>query len=215
MTDSAEQPLKLTPNELLAKHGPAGWLVRKLQAYALLGWILFGVTLTLHFVTVLIGTIAPRPIVAVDASGRVLGTLEYLSPTTRSDQDILAASMRFADNYLSLNSATIFNDYAAAMNMMGPDLLKATEQALHHDTYLARIAASHTHSWIDWAEADAAPRILSRHGLDALVRLRGTLFVEGPGGQVQKPFDMALDTRTVARNSFNTAGIEILARRDN
>ena len=214
MTDSADEPLKITANELLAKHGPAGWLVRRLQTYALLGWILFGVTLTLHFVTVLVGTIAPRPIVAVDASGRVLGTLEYLSPTTRTDQDILAASMRFADDYLSLNSATIFNDYAAAMNMMAPPLLKATEEALHHDTYLARVAASHTHSWIEWADGDAAPRILSRHGLDAQVRLRGTLFVEGPGGQVQKPFDMTLDTRAVARNSFNTAGLEILARRD-
>ncbi len=215
MTDTVDEPQKLKPNELLAKHGTAGWLVRQLQAYALLGWILFGVTLSLHFLTVLISTMSPRPIVAVDASGRVLGTLEYLSPTTRSDQDILDASERFADNYLSLNSATIFNDYAVAMNMMGPDLLKATEQALHHDTYLARVAASHTHSWIEWADGDAAPRLLNRQGLDAQVRLRGTLFVEGPGGAVQKPFDMTLDTRAVARNSFNTAGVEILSRRDN
>ena len=215
MTDRVDEPLKLTPNELLAKHGPAGWLVRRLQAYALLGWILFGVTLTLHFGTILVGTLSPRPIVAVDASGRVLGTLEYLSPTSRSNEDILAASMRFADDYLSLNSATIFNDYAAAMNMMAPNLLHATEQALHHDDYLARVAASRTHSWIEWATADAAPRVLNRHGLNAEVRLRGTLYVDGPGGEVQKPFDMTLETRAVARNSFNTAGIEILARRDN
>jgi len=215
VTDTTPEPLKLKANELLAKHGPAGWLVRKLQAYALLGWILFGVTLTLHFLTVLIGTMSPRPVVAVDASGKVLGTLEYLSPTTRSDQDILDASERFTDNYLSLNSATIFNDYAAAMNMMAPPLLQATEQALHHDTYLARVAASHTHSWIEWAQGDAAPRILSRHHREAQVRLRGTLYVEGPGGQVQKPFDLTLDTRAVARNSFNTAGLEIVARRDN
>ena len=215
MTDGTEEPLKLTPNELLAKHGPAGWLVRRLQAYALLGWILFGVKLALHFALILVSTLSPRPIVAVDASGRVLGTLEYLSPTSRSDADILAASMRFADDYLSLNSATIFNDYAAAMNMMAPDLLHATEQALHQDDYLARVAASRTRSWIEWAPADAAPRVLSRHGLDAQVRLRGTLYVDGPGGEVQKPFDMTLETRAVARNSFNTAGIEILARRDN
>ena len=215
MTDRADEPLKLTPNELLAKHGPAGWLVRRLQAYALLGWILFGVTLTLHFALILVGTLSPRPVVAVDASGRVLGTLEYLKPTTRSDADILAASMRFTDDYLSLNSATIFNDYAAAMNMMAPDLLHATEQALQHDDYLARVAAAHTHSWIEWASAGAAPRVLSRHGLDAQVRLRGTLHVEGPGGEIQKPFDMTLETRAVARNSFNTAGLEILARRDN
>ncbi len=215
MTDRADEPLKLTPNELLAKHGPAGWLVRRLQAYALLGWILFAITLTLHFVTVFLSTISPRPIVAVDPSGRVLGTLEYLSPTSRSDADILDASERFADNYLSLNSATIFNDYAAAMNMMGPDLLQVTEKALHHDTYLARVAASRTHSWIEWANGDAAPQIVSRHLLDATVRLRGTLYVAGPGGEVQKPFDMTLEERAVARNSFNTSGLEILARRDN
>jgi hypothetical protein len=210
-----EAPPKIAANDLLAAHGPTGWLIHRLQRYALLGWALFLITLLLHFVTVLVGQVSPRPVVAVDASGKVLGTLEFLSPTSRSDQELLAATMRFAHNYLSLNSDTIFNDYADAMNIMSPELTKATSEALKKDNYLGRVAAAHTRSWLEWGMGEAAPRVVARNGLDAEVRLRGTLVVQNATGKVEKPFDISLNTSAVARNSYNTAGITITARRDN
>ncbi|OYV67591.1 MAG: hypothetical protein B7Z74_09425 [Deltaproteobacteria bacterium 21-66-5] len=48
------------------------------------------------------------------AAGQVLGRMEYLGPDSRSDAEIRAAVKRFLDDYLSLNSTTIFDDYAAA-----------------------------------------------------------------------------------------------------
>ena len=135
MTDRVDEPLKLTPNELLEKHGPAGWLVRRLQAYALLGWILFGVTLALHFALILVSTLSPRPIVAVAASGRVLGTLEYLSPTSRSDADILAARHRLYTSARQRNPAR-WSRHTRNWTPVGAVTLNPERDRVVHDAVL-------------------------------------------------------------------------------
>lgn len=210
------EPVKLKANEILAKHGPAGWLIRRLQRYALLGWVLFFVVLFLHFVSELASNFMPRPIVAVDASGRILGNIEYLNAGTRSDDEIIAASKRFASLYMSLNAATIFDDYAQAMNMMGDELLATTQQSLKADNYLARVAAAKARSWLEFSPQDGA-RIVERHGLTAQVRLAGNIVIDGGGkdGVVSKPFDMTVTVESVARNTLNTSGIKIVTRKDN
>ena len=200
-------------NEILKEHGPAGWLVRRLQRYALLGWALFFLVLILHFLLILAGTLAPRPVVAVDAAGHVLGTFEYLAPSTRSDDEIIASGKRFAVLFMSLNSATVFEDYAEAMNMMGPQLLAATELSLKSDNYLSRVAKARARSWLEFAPNGV--RITARSGLNAQVRLAGNIMIDAGGGPVSKPFDLTLETQAVARNTTNTGGILILARKDN
>lgn len=208
------QPEKTSANEILKKHGPAGWLVRRLQRYALLGWFLFFITLGLHFLIVFASTFSARPVVVVDESGRVLGALEYLKPATRTDQEIVAASMRFATLFMSLNSATVYEDYAEAMNMMGPELLGITQQAIKTDNYLARVENAKARSWLEFAQNDGA-RIVERRGLNAQVRLTGNIVIDAGTGPVSKPFDITLETEAVARNTTNTSGLIILTRKDN
>jgi hypothetical protein len=210
------EPVKLKDNEILIKHGPSGGLIRRLQRYALLGWVLFFIMLFLHFVSELASNFMPRPILAVDASGRILGNIEYLNAGTRSDDEIIAASKRFASSYMSLNAATIFDDYAQAMNMMSDELLATTQQSLKTDNYLARVAAAKARSWLEFSQQDGA-RIVERHGLTAQVRLAGNIVIDGGGkdGVVSKPFDMTLTTESVARNTLNTSGIKIVTRKDN
>jgi hypothetical protein len=209
-----ETPTKLSANEILKKHGPAGWLVRKLQFYGMLGWILFFVTLGMFFLTTLVRSLAPQPVIAVDEAGRVLGVMEFLNPSSRSDEELKAASMRFAQLYLSLNSETVFEDYSAAMNMMSPELLKRTQDALKTDNYLARVLQAKSRSWLEFAQPDGA-KVVERHNLNAQVRLHGNIVVDGTGGRVSQPFDMTLETQAVARNTNNTTGINILSRKDN
>lgn len=208
------RPEKTEANEILKKHGPAGWLVRRLQRYALLGWFLFFITAGLHFLIVFASTFSARPVVVVDESGRVLGALEYLKPTTRTDQEIVAASMRFATLFMSLNSATVYEDYAEAMNMMGPELLGITQQAIKTDNYLARVENAKARSWLEFAQNDGA-RIVERRGLNAQVRLTGNIVIDAGTGPVAKPFDITLETEAVARNTTNTSGLIILTRKDN
>ncbi len=208
-----ETPEKLTANEILKKHGPAGWLVRSLQQYGMLGWILFFILFLMFFVTIVVQKLAPQPVAVVNEAGQLVGTLEFLKPTTRSDQELKAASMRFAQLYMSLNSSTIFEDYSAAMNMMAPDFLAATQKALKEDNYLARVMQAKARSWLEFANPDGAI-IVERRGLNAQVRLRGNIVVDG-NGRVEKPFDVTLEVQAVARNTSNTSGLSILSRRDN
>lgn len=209
-----DAPIKMSANEILKKHGPAGWLVRKLQRYAMLGWILFFITLSMFFLTALFRSLAAQPVVVVDESGRVLGALEYLKPSSRSDEEIKAATMRFAHSLLSLNSDTVFEDYAEAMNMMGPELLEISKQTINQDNYLARVASAKTRSWLEFAQSDGVI-IVDRRNLNAQVKLRGNIVVEGIGGRVTKPFDMTIETQAVARSTNNTSGLKILSRKDN
>lgn len=208
------KPSKAKANEILAQHGAAGWLVRSLQRYALLGWGLFFFVLIMHFLIVLISTFSPRPVVAVDASGKVLGSLEYLSPTARSDAEIIAASMRFTTLFMSLNSATIYEDYSEAMNMMGTELLAVTQMSLKKDSYLSQVEKTKARSWVEFAPTDGA-RIVARNGLTAQVRLVGNIVFDVGQGQSSKPFDITLETEAVARNTANTSGLIIVSRKDN
>ena len=207
-------PSKTKPNEILKEHGPAGWLIRRLQRYALLGWALFVFVLFMHFLILLASTFSPRPVVAVDESGHILGSFEYLKPSSRSDQEIIAASKRFATLFMSLNSATIYEDYSEAMNMMGPELLGLTRLSLKSNNYLAQVAKTKARSWLEFSQQNGA-RIVARSGLNAQVRLTGNIVIDAGGGPITKPFDITLETESVARNTSNTSGLVILTRKDN
>ena len=209
-----DTPEKISANEILQKHGPAGWLVRRLQRYAMLGWVLAFIILFMFFITTVVRMLAPQPVVVVDASGRIIGTLEYLKPTSRSDQEIIDATKRFAQLYMSLNSATIYVDYADAMNMMGKDFLAITEKTVMQDNYLTRVQQARTRSWLEFKQIDGA-KIVDRRNLNALVRLSGNIVVDSGNGRIEKPFDVSFETQAVARNTKNTSGIEILSRKDN
>jgi hypothetical protein len=210
------EPVKLSKNDILRKHGPFGGLVRSLQRYALLGWILFGVTLMVLLGVSVVHELAPRPVVAVDESGRVLGVFEYLSPATRSDEEITAACKRFAVGYLSLNSETIFEDYAEAMNMMDDQMLADTQAALAKDNYLARVKAAKSRSRLEFAPRHGAV-VIARRGLEAECRLAGDILIDAgdKSAPTPTPFDMTLGVRVVARNSANTAGLKVSSRKDN
>jgi len=217
------KPEKLTANQLLAKHGPAGSLIRTLQRYALWGWMMFGILFCVFFVLVVISTFSPRPIIAVDQSGKVLGAIEYLKPETRTDEEVIAASKRFTTLFLSLNSATIFDDYAEAMNLMGGKLKEETEAFIRKEpddskttNYLGRIAAARARSWIEFQPQEGV-RIVSRRELSYVVRLNGNIVVDmgGPDGRTSNPFDITVDVEAAPRNSNNTAGLIFVSRKDN
>lgn len=215
-----QKPMAMTANDILIKHGPMSGLVRQLQRFALLGWFLFALVLVLHFVLVMLSTMAPRPVVTVNASGQVIGNLEYLSPTARSDDELLAASMRFVQNFMSLNSESIFDDYSQAMNMMAPELFEKTRHSIMADNYLAIVAKSQTRSRIEFGRGELAPRVVERKDLEGQIRLRGQIVVydarvRGTSSEVKKPFDMTLRVRAVPRNTLNTAGITVMDWRDN
>lgn len=209
-------PIKLQANELLKQHGPTGWLIRRLQRYALTGWIAFFALLVVFVMLIFLSTFAPRPVVAVDEGGHVLGNLEYITPSSRTDAEILAGAQHFLANYLSLNSSTIFEDYSAALNIMTPDLRDQTLAAIKQSGYLGRVQKANTRSRLAFGEDGDRPRVTERDGLAAQVRLKGNMLVYGADNKpTAQPFDMTLTVSIVARTTKNTQGLQIAAIKDN
>lgn len=209
------KPIKAKTNPLL-QHGMTGQLIMRLQRYAALGWILAAVVILLHFFILAVATTVPRPVVVVDQSGREIGNIDYLKASSRSDEEIIAAAMRYLTLRLSLNSATIYNDLAGAMNMESPEMQAITKAEVTANNYLRRVETIKSRSWLDFSTGPNAPVILDRRDLNVRVRLKGFVNVDlGEKSVDPKPFDVTLGMRSVARNSKNTAGLQIVESRDN
>lgn len=212
---TTEPPHALPRNPLLARHGPTGGLILKLQRYALLGWLAF-LTVSIIFVLyVFTSRLAPTPVVAVDAGGRLLGNVEYLDPIARTDQELTASAQYFLDRYLSLNSATIYDDYAAALNMMAPSLRKQKIDELKQSGYLTQVDKAKSRSYLEYDTGEHAPQVLSRRDLNSSVRLQGHMVIVMNNSQVERPFDLTLDMHSIARNTLSTQGVEIHAIHNN
>ena len=208
-------PVAKNKNELLNMHGPSRFLIVRLGRYALTGWLAFFLAILMLFAMSAVYALKATPVLAVDGSGRVLGTFEYLDPTTRTDEEVIAGAKYFMDRYLSFNSSTIYNDYAAAMSMMGEALRTQKMEEITASGYLPRVEESKAHSFNEYDREDGTV-IIARRDLLRAVRLKGNIVITLESGKtLEKPFDVTLDLRVVPRNTFVTTGIEITDLRDN
>lgn len=212
------KPTALKPNDLLKMHGPMGGLVRQLQRFAVLGWVLFVVTFALFWLLVAISTLAPKTIIVVDEHGHLVG--EYRDKSTRSDDDYVAAGVDFLRDYLSLNSSTIFEDYARALNMMTPELRGEKYAAIKRDGYLERVRSLRAKSRLDF-DAKVPPQILERSTNRSVVRFRGYILTQLPthdgveAEEKRQPFDITLVLVTTQRTTANAHGVSIASTKDN
>lgn len=198
-------------NELMMSHGIHGSLMLKLQRFSVLGWVLFFLLLLANVVVVAIDQIIPEPVIAVDASGRVLGTFEFMDASQRTSEEILAGATYFVRNYVNVNSATIFEDYAAAVNMMSPTLAKTTLSEVRRTGYLTAIKEGETDSRIKFSSGKETPTIIRREDLVATVHLRGDIVVRYlNGNEAATPFDLTVLMRLVPRTTLSTHGLQIV-----
>ena len=127
-----------------------------------------------------------------------------------NDLKIISGAKYFLDRYLSLNSGTIYNDYAASLSMMSLDLREQKLSEVKNTGYLARIEGAHSHSFNDYSKGRKKAAIIAKQDLLAAVRLRGNMVVTPENGETfERPFDITLEINVVARNTFVTAGIKI------
>jgi len=197
-------------NELIARHGLQGSMVLRLQRFSLLGWFLFSFLLVTNIVVVTIDQIIPEPVIAVDEAGRVLGTFEFMDASQRTNEEILAGAIYFARNYVNVNSSTIFDDYAASVNMMSPEFAKKTLDDVRRTGYLTAIREGETQSRVKYARGKAAPEIIRREGLEAVVHLRGDIVVRHINGEQRPtPFDLTVFMKLVPRTTLSTHGLQI------
>ncbi len=202
---------KKNRNDLITRHGVQGSMVLRLQRFSLLGWFLFLFLLVMNIVVVAIDQIIPEPVIAVDEAGRVLGTFEFMDASQRTNEEILAGAIYFVRNYVNVNSSTIFDDYAASVNMMSPAFAKKTLDDVRRTGYLTAIREAETQSRVKYARGKAAPEIIRREGLEAVVHLRGDIVVRHVNGEQRPtPFDLTVFMKLVPRTTLSTHGLQIV-----
>ena len=198
-------------NELITRHGIQGSMVLRLQRFSMLGWFLFVFLLLMNVVVVTVDKIIPEPVIAVDEAGRVLGTFEFMDATQRTNEEILAGAIYFVRNYVNVNSSTIFDDYAASVNMMSPEFAKKTLDDVRRTGYLTAIREAETQSRVKYARGKVAPEIIRREGLEAVVHLRGDIVVRHINGEQRPtPFDLTVFMKLVPRTTLSTHGLQIV-----
>ena len=209
-----EAPTKAVANPF-AMHGMQGRLIVRLQRYGLLGWILFAFMLLVFVALVMLSTFAPKPVIAVDANGHVLGTMEYLAGSARTDQEVTAAAMYAAQNCLSLNAETIETDVTECMNMMNEPLYNQWLELLKTG-YVSRIKQAGTRSFITFAKDGNT--IMSRKDLVSVVTLKGTLttraYVNGQTESRDKLFALEMVLTAIPRSTVSTRGFRLDSYKD-
>jgi len=202
---------KTNRNELMVRHGVQGSMMLRLQRFSLLGWFLFSFLLVANVIVVAINQIIPEPVIAVDEAGRVLGTFEFMDASQRTNEEILAGAIYFARNYVNVNSSTIFDDYAASVNMMSPAFAQKTLEEVRRTGYLTAIREAESQSRVLYARGKSAPEIIRREGLDAVVHLRGEIVVRHFNGEERPtPFDLTVFMKLVPRTTLSTHGLQIV-----
>lgn len=195
-------------NRLLDAHGRTGQLMLRVARYGRLGWWLFAITGMGCVVLSGVFLWAPRPVLVVDRHGHVVGQICWRHVTV-SDRAVIRDSIAFASSFLSMNSGTVFTDYAHALNLMTPALRGRIMARLKRTGYLGRVRDAHTVSWVDIAGGANRPRLLRRTAKSAVVRLLGTIAVVGDGQRRNLPFRLLLNLRLVAMDSEHRLGIEV------
>ena len=186
-------------------------MVLRLQRFSLLGWFLFSFLLVMNIVVVAIDQMIPAPVIAVDEAGRVLGTFEFMDASQRTNEEILAGAVYFVRNYVNVNSSTIYEDYAASVNMMSPAFAKKTLDDVRRTGYLTAIKEAETQSRVKYARGKDAPQIIRREGLEAAVHLRGDIVVRHINGEQRPtPFDLTVFMKLVPRTTLSTHGLQVI-----
>lgn len=192
------------------RHGAQGILMQRLARYSLLGWALFICTAIAFAVLAAIAAWRVPPIIAVSRDGALLGRMQWLGRVHRSRAEIIADSMRFVRDYLSVNRATVVPDYVQALDMMAPRLRRATLKALQKSAYIARVRSAHIRSWVSFDKGRKRPSIVSASSGLSRVRLSGVIHLMFPAGPSRRQnFTVILTVTPVPRRRSDTAGLVI------
>lgn len=206
-------------------------LSRKLLASIIVNAIL----VLLIVIMVLIDKFRPVPVVVVDSkTGKIVG--EYSTTVSRKDSELQGAVAEFTKCITTLNSDTVYQDWACALDMMSEPLREEKKLWLKGTNLIRQIydARSESHTEIDLNEIQDcrqvrakpnvqvedlidlidAPSIAVENGNDKTTDLVNICVIEVSGrivvNDIQTPFRYKLVTQVVPISSANTKGIRVL-----
>ncbi|VAW82937.1 hypothetical protein MNBD_GAMMA13-692 [hydrothermal vent metagenome] len=197
---------------LISKQGAAGSLVLMLRRYAVLGWVLFFLLALYTGAFILVKAGQPIPVLTMDQEGRLLGNIDYVDPLSRTDIELISSAKYFLLHHLSATSATIYEDAAVALSMMGDELRERTVSQYKKTNQLREIEKADVTSRITFArDSEKRARVVWRRNDTAAIALRGDVRI---GDEVSNPYYVELTVQIVPRTQDYAHGIKIIDIRD-
>lgn len=213
---------KQTPQPTEFSHGPHAKREDRLSMY--LKWSLVSnvVLIVMAGMFATAAVLKPdRVLVSEKDTGRIVG--EYRTTAYRTSDELLAGAIKFAENFLSLNSRTVYNDCASAMNMMSPALQKNRTAYLKRTNLLKKIELGNTRSLLQIKEN----KLLTVKGRFAKCEISGDIVVDQNRSFASSksrsldsedvklnrnniPFRLLVDLKMVPVTTHNTAGVEVV-----
>lgn len=191
----------------VSAHGPTGHLLRSLQRYAVLGWLLFAITGVLFATYVFITVLQPPQTVVVNESGQIIGQLEYFDERARPDSAVVATAKYFMSHHLSVSAATVYDDKAIALSMMSEALRERELENLAATDFFATVEKVNNLSRIEFVDTgEVTNRVQRRDGRQVEVLLNGNV-VLGLEDPKRVPFRAVLTLQlTPRRHASGSAG---------
>lgn len=186
------------------------WLLKIAMAAIVLQTVMFGAIVAAL-------TIKPERVVVIDkTNGEVIG--EYQTTAMRTNAELIAGGKRFAQYHLSFNSASVYDDFAMALNMMS-DKLRQQRIVYLKESNLARdIKSANSTSHLEFN----TEKIIELKGSFAKVEFAGDLVIGDRSAiavaaaadtvVVRKlvPFRIVVDLQMVPISTINTAGVKVV-----
>jgi flagellar basal body-associated protein FliL len=153
-----------------------------------------------------------QPIVVDKDTGEVIG--EYMTTAFRTNTELIGGAKRFAQYHLSFNSATVYEDFAAALNMMSDKLRERRIQYLKESNLARDIKSASSTSHLVFT----TEKILEEKGPYAKVEMAGDLVIGNRNTtsaetlviRKKVPFRLVADLKMVPVTPTNTAGIKVV-----
>lgn len=158
-------------------------------------------------------TLKPERQIVVDKeTGEVIG--EYMTTAFRTNTELVAGAKRFAQYHLSFNSSTVYEDFAAALNMMADKLRESRIEYLKESNLTRDIKSASSTSHLVFS----TETIVEMKGPYAKIELAGDLVISDRNTAsaetqvVRKnvPFRMVVDLQMVKVTPVNTAGVKVV-----
>ena len=194
---------KLRTKELINMHGPSGKLVMSLRRYALLGWILAAILFVLLVLTLFIDSLRDVPVLAVDETGRVLGTFEYLDNNARTNEEITLTLKRWVDAKTSSNSSTIYEDHFFYQSLCSDELYLKEINIMQANLAPKKIKDAKLSSYVEWD--DNQTKILKKEGKNITFNAVGKVVIRESNTKLK--FNYTISAKIVPRTPKNTSGL--------
>ncbi len=147
------------------------------------------------------------PVVVDYATGELKG--EYRTTSFRTQTEMVAGGLRFADHFYSMNSSRVRKDQFIAMMMMSDKLRNARLKYLEKTDLIRKLESAQSSSYVKYDQKN----ILSEKGDYMKIEFIGKIILSGLD-KTSVPFHLIVDLKMAEITEKNTSGVEVVAFRD-